>query len=73
MGTKPTDLTLQPYSSHLNVRQNTIPFTIKSKILIFLVFLKYKYIFLFRVCLFWVKFISGNAFQEMRVFGWSEK
>ena len=27
----------------------------------------------FRLCLFWVKIISGNAFPEMRVFGWSGK
>ena len=26
-----------------------------------------------RLCLFWVKIISGNAFPEMRVFGWSGK
>ena len=28
---------------------------------------------LLRLCLFWVKIISGNAFPEMRVFGWSGK
>ena len=27
----------------------------------------------FWVCLFWVKIISGNAFLEMWVFGWSGK
>ena len=26
-----------------------------------------------RLCLFWVKIIFGNAFLEMRLFGWSEK
>ena len=26
-----------------------------------------------RLCLFWVKITSGNAFSEMRVFGWSGK
>ena len=26
-----------------------------------------------RVCLFWVKITSGNAFPEMQVFGWSGK
>ena len=28
---------------------------------------------LLRLCLFWVKIISGNAFPKMRVFGWSGK
>ena len=28
---------------------------------------------LFRLCLFWVKITSGNAFPEMRLFGWSGK
>ena len=28
---------------------------------------------LLRLCLFWVKIISGNAFPEMRLFGWSVK
>ena len=27
----------------------------------------------FRLCLFWVKITSGNAFPEMRLFGWSGK
>ena len=27
----------------------------------------------FRLCLFWVKITSGNAFPEMRLFGWSRK
>ena len=26
-----------------------------------------------RLCLFWVKITSGNAFLEMRLFGWSGK
>ena len=26
-----------------------------------------------RLCLFWVKITSGNAFPEMRLFGWSRK
>ena len=29
--------------------------------------------FSLRLCLFWVKIISGNAFPEMRLFGWSGK
>ena len=29
--------------------------------------------FQFRLCLFWVKIISGNAFPEMRLFGSSGK
>lgn len=54
MGTKPTDLTLHPYSSHLNACQNTIPFTIKKKILIFLEILKYNFFyFLFSVAQAW--------------------
>ena len=28
---------------------------------------------LFRLCLFWVKITSGNAFPKMRLFGWSGK
>ena len=29
--------------------------------------------FCIRMCLFWVKIISGNAFPKMRLFGWSGK
>ena len=29
--------------------------------------------FSLRLCLFWVKIISGNGFPEMRLFGWSGK
>ena len=31
------------------------------------------FFFWFRLCLFWVKITSGNAFPEMRLFGWSGK
>ena len=34
---------------------------------------KFKQRLTFRLCLFWVKITSGNAFSEMRLFGWFGK
>ena len=41
----------------------------RSKNTLICIFLR----FWLRLCLFWVKITSGNAFPEMRLFGWSGK
>ena len=42
---------------------------IRTKNTLICIFLR----FWLRLCLFWVKITSGNAFPEMRLFGWSGK